>query len=124
MMGFGILPECSELQLPSFRIGTINEVYTTLNGFDLTRTASKRVEQYTRDCAPPHIRLLGYNNYQGPPPPPAIMPSSSQAVSTTSIAFCAEGIGYFDPHLDEAYGKGDIVQMGKEVYYCDVHLFL
>lgn len=41
-----------------------------------------------------------------------------------STAFRAEDIDYFDPHLDEAYGKGDIVQMGKDVYYRDVHLFL
>lgn len=43
MMGFGILPGYSELQLPSFRIGTIDEVYATLNGFDPTRRASKKV---------------------------------------------------------------------------------
>lgn len=57
----------------------------------------------------------GSGYYQGPPPP-AVMPSSSPAAVTTSIAFRAEDIGYFDPHLDDAYGK--------DVYYRDVHLFL
>ncbi len=51
--------------------------------------------------------------------------SLAPPVSTPSIsAFRAEDIGFFTPHLDEAYGKGDIVQMGKDVYYRDVHLFL
>jgi len=44
--------------------------------------------------------------------------------TTPSLAFQPEDIGYFDPHLDDAYGKGDFVQLGKDVYYCDVHLFL
>ncbi len=43
--------------------------------------------------------------------------SQSVVTSTMSIAFRPEEIGYFDLHLDEAYGKGDIVQMGKDVYY-------
>lgn len=62
-----------------------------------------------------------YSYEQGLPSPPAIMSSSSATVST---AFRPEDIGYFNPHVDEAYGKGDIVQLGKDVYYCDVHLFL
>ena len=58
---------------------------------------------------------LGHGYYQGPLPHPA---------ATPSLAFRPEDIGYFDPHLDDAYGKGDFVQLGKDVYYCDVHLFL
>ena len=43
MMGFGILPGYGALQLPSFRIGTIDEVYATLNVFDPTRKASRKI---------------------------------------------------------------------------------
>jgi len=30
----------------------------------------------------------------------------------------------FDPHLPIEYGDGDIVSVGKTVYYRDVHLFV
>lgn len=40
------------------------------------------------------------------------------------IGFRADDIGYFDPHLDEAMGKTDIVQVGHDTYYRDVHLFV
>lgn len=43
MMGFGILPGCEGLQLPPSRIGTIEEVYTTLNVLDPTRKASRKI---------------------------------------------------------------------------------
>lgn len=43
MMGFGILPGYSLLHIPSFRIGTIDEVYATLDGFDPTCKASQKV---------------------------------------------------------------------------------
>lgn len=34
-------------------------------------------------------------------------------------------LGYFDPHLDEkAHGLGDIVSVGKDVYYQNVVLFI
>lgn len=49
------------------------------------------------------------------------MSSSSATVLT---AFQPKNVGYFDLHLDEVYGKGDIIQMGKDIYYRDMHLFL
>lgn len=33
-------------------------------------------------------------------------------------------LGYFDPHLDRAYGKGEIVLIGKNVYHKNVVLFV
>lgn len=35
----------------------------------------------------------------------------------------AEDIGFFDPYLDASYGAGDLVSVGKDTYYRDVHLF-
>jgi len=58
---------------------------------------------------------------QGFSSPSAIMSSSSATVLT---AFQPKNVGYFDLHLDEVYGKGDIIQMGKDIYYRDMHLFL
>ncbi|KAI9878079.1 MAG: hypothetical protein M1830_001990 [Pleopsidium flavum] len=43
MMGFGILPGCEDLQLPTFKMGTIEEVYTTMNILDPTRKASRKL---------------------------------------------------------------------------------
>ncbi len=33
-------------------------------------------------------------------------------------------MGYFDPHLDRAHGEGEIVSVGKDVYYRNVILFV
>ena len=33
-------------------------------------------------------------------------------------------LGYFDPHLDRAHGEGEIVSVGKNVYYRNVVLFV
>ena len=33
-------------------------------------------------------------------------------------------LGYFDPHLYRAYGEGEIVSVGKDVYYRNVVLFV
>ena len=34
-------------------------------------------------------------------------------------------LGYFDPHLDDkAYGAGEVVSVGKDVYYRNVVLFI
>lgn len=83
------------------------------NGYDMKGLDDKRVGDWKGE-------EHGYR--QGPPPPPAVTTSSPSAVVTT--AFRAEDIGYFDPHIDDAYGKGDIVHVGRDVYYRDVRLFL
>ncbi len=33
-------------------------------------------------------------------------------------------LGYFDSHLDRAHGKGEIVSVGKDVYYRNIVLFI
>ena len=35
----------------------------------------------------------------------------------------AEEIGFFDPYLDASYGTEDLVSVGKDTYYRDIHLF-
>lgn len=35
------------------------------------------------------------------------------------MTFHADEIGYFDPHLDEAMGKADIIQVGRDIYNSD-----
>lgn len=36
----------------------------------------------------------------------------------------ASDIGYFNPHLDASYSEGEIVTVGKEIYYRNVYLFV
>ena len=36
----------------------------------------------------------------------------------------AEEIGFFDPYLDASYGAGDLISVGKDTYYRDIHLFV
>ena len=43
MMGFGLLPRNAALNLPSFRVGTIDDILATLNILDSTRKASRKV---------------------------------------------------------------------------------
>lgn len=33
-------------------------------------------------------------------------------------------LGYFNPHLDKAHGKGKVVSISKDVYYRNVMLFV
>lgn len=43
MLGFGILPGYKALSIPSFKIGTINDVYATMNYLDLSHKASQKI---------------------------------------------------------------------------------
>ncbi|CAG8950508.1 hypothetical protein HYFRA_00007005 [Hymenoscyphus fraxineus] len=47
---------------------------------------------------------------------PTYEPAQQQQIAVTDI-------GYFDPRLDESFGKGDIVTVGKDVWFRDVFLF-
>ena len=40
------------------------------------------------------------------------------------VTWKSEEIGFFDPHLDVSYGVGDLVSVRKNIYYCDMHLFV
>ena len=62
-----------------------------------------------------------------PPPDPN---ASSKALPPTDLQSRAtdrwnqSDLGYFDPHLDKAHGEGEIVSVGKNVYYRNVVLFV
>lgn len=43
-MGFGILPGFEKLRIPSFRIGTIGEVYASMNIMDKSHQASQKIK--------------------------------------------------------------------------------
>lgn len=43
MMGFGILSGYGDLSIPSFKIGTITDVYTTMNTLDESHKASQKI---------------------------------------------------------------------------------
>ena len=50
--------------------------------------------------------------------PPADLPSKS------TESWNQADLGYFDSHLDRVHGKGEIVLVGKDVYYINVVLFV
>ncbi len=63
------------------------------------------------------------------PPPPnpdaspkALLPADSLPKATER--WNQADLGYFDPHLDRAHGEGEIVSVGKDVYYRNVVLFI
>ena len=71
--------------------------------------------------------LLKDSAFSTPPPdldassklfPPADLPSKS------TERWNQADLEYFDPHLDRAHGKGEIVSVGKDVYYKNVVLFV
>ncbi|KAL9126688.1 MAG: hypothetical protein Q9217_004299 [Psora testacea] len=48
MMGFGILPGYDRLKIPFFKVGTIDEVYATMDILDSTRKASRKLRDINR----------------------------------------------------------------------------
>jgi hypothetical protein len=59
---------------------------------------------------------------QPPAPAPAVTPAIEPPF-TKSIPFRADEVGYFDPDLDETQGEGDMVTIGKDLWFRDVFLF-
>ena len=63
-----------------------------------------------------------------PPPDSDTTPKSLLTANSLPKAFIERwnqaDLGYFDLHLDRAYGKGEIVSVGKDVYYRNVVLFI
>ena len=63
-------------------------------------------------------------------PPPDLdaslkaLPGADSLPKTTTERWNQADLGYFDPHLDRAHGKGEIVSVGKDVYYRNVVLFV
>lgn len=69
------------------------------------------------------------NAPQGPPGPsgPAgpIGPAGPEGGSTGgSDRWNPADLGYFDPHLDKSYGEGEIVIVGKDLYFRNAILFV
>ena len=47
-----------------------------------------------------------------------------QEPTAPSTSWHASDIGYFDPLLDKAYGEGELLTVGRDTYYRNVHLFV
>ena len=75
-------------------------------------------------------RQPGQQGPAGPPGPPGnpgqTGPAGAhgQAAGGGSDRWNAADLGFFDPHLDKSYGDGDIVTVGKDIYYRSVILFV
>ena len=62
-----------------------------------------------------------------PPDPdanPKTLPGSDPLPKTPIKRWNQANLGYFDSHLDRADGEGEIVLVGKDVYYRNVVLFV
>ena len=63
-----------------------------------------------------------------PPPDPDATPKSPPAGDSlpkgSTQRWNQADLGYFNPHLDRAHREGEIVSVGKDVYYRNVVLFL
>ena len=63
-----------------------------------------------------------------PPPNPNAIPKALFAGDSlpkpSTERWNQANLGYFDPHLDRAHGEGEIVSVGKDVYYRNVVLFV
>ena len=59
----------------------------------------------------------------GPPGPPGADGGANGNGNGNSRWNTAD-LGYFDPHLDKSYGEGEIVTVGKDVYYRSPILFV
>ncbi len=72
--------------------------------------------------------LLRESPSSTPPPDPDATPKSFPAGDSLQKASTERwnqaDLGYFDPHLDRAHGEGEVVSVGKDVYYRNVMLFV
>ena len=66
----------------------------------------------------------GPRGERGPPGDPGEPGSATVGASSSDSKWNAAELGYFDPHLDKSYGEGEIVTVGKDVYYRSVILFV
>lgn len=62
----------------------------------------------------------------GPPGPQGAqgIPGPASNGSASSDRWNPSDLRYFDPHLDKSYGEGEIVTVGKDIYYRNVILFI
>ncbi len=72
--------------------------------------------------------LLRESSFATPPPNPDAAPkphTSDDALPKASAERWNQAdLGYFDPHLDRVHEEGEIVSVGKDVYYRNVVLFV
>ena len=55
---------------------------------------------------------------------PKSLPSGDSLPKASTKRWNQADLGYFDPHLDRAHGEGEVVSIGKNVYYRNVVLFV
>lgn len=72
--------------------------------------------------------LLRETSSATPPPDPDAspkpLPSSDFLSKALAERWNQADLGYFDLHFDKAHGEGEIVLVGKDVYYKNVMLFV
>lgn len=55
---------------------------------------------------------------------PKTHPGADCLSKVTTEKWNQTNLGYFNPHLNRAYGKGEIVLVRKEIYYMNIVLFV
>lgn len=61
---------------------------------------------------------------KGPPGPSGPSGPAGSSSSNDPNKWNASEIGFFDPHLDKSYGEGEVVTVGRDLYYRSVILFI
>ena len=95
--------------------------------FQGTGFTQQQFETLNRLFGTPRAAQPGPPGPQGPPGsegPQGPQGPQGDTLQTGEGRFNAREIGFFDPHLDKAYGPGDVVTVGNEIYYRDVTLFI
>lgn len=72
--------------------------------------------------------LLRESSSMTPPLDPDVtskaLPGGDSLPKASTERWNQANLGYFDPHLDRAHGEGEIVSIGKDIYYKNVVLFV
>lgn len=72
--------------------------------------------------------LLRDSSSSTPPPDPDAAPKAHSTTNSLPKALIERwnqaDLDYINPHLDRAHGEGEIVLVGKDVYYRNVVLFV
>ena len=79
-----------------------------------------QIQQMINAAVQAAIQALPY--HQGPPGPTG--PTGPAGTGSGSLSWQLADLGYFNPMLDKSYGEGEVVTVGKDVYYRSVILFI
>lgn len=67
---------------------------------------------------------LSANSFSDLDATPKAFPDGNSLLKASIERWNQADLGYFNPHLNRAYGEGEMVSVGKDIYYKNVVLFI